>query len=64
MCWQTWWEVSHFVEIGVFGLEFCCSVVETDSLTARYVRTFRKKMKDGNPAWLRRRSPLVAHEQI
>jgi len=37
-----------------------------DSLTARYVRTFRKKMTDGNPAsaWLRRRSPLVAREQI
>ena len=36
------------------------------SLTARYVRTFRKKMTDGNPAsaWLRRRSPLVDREQI
>ena len=56
-------EIGRLINMGVLQPlgSSATNILEMDNLTARFVRTFRKKLKDGEPHWLRR-SRLVAQE--
>ena len=56
-------EIGRLINMGVLHSlgSSATNILEMDNLTARFVRTFRKKLKDGEPHWLRR-SRLVARE--